>query len=136
MTAIVPQLTVAGALADPTILGIVKFPAAPLKLSAHFNFLYGSGGTTFDAYLQTSFDGGNNWCDIANLHATTSPMRRVVNLSGLTPVTTPATPTDGSITANTSLDGVLGDQFRVRAKSTGTYAGATSIEIHLHADKK
>jgi hypothetical protein len=104
---------------------------APDSLAIQANFLYGSGGTTVDAYVQTSFDGGGTWTDIANFHFTTSAARRLYNLSRLTSVTSIATPTDGSISNNTSVDGLLGSQFRVKWTTTGTYGGATSLAIDI-----
>jgi len=136
MTAILPQTTITTAVAAGTIGGYVKLPAAPLKATVHANFIYGSGGTSVDAYLQTSFDGKKTWCDIAQFHFTTASARKAFNLSGLTPVTTQATPTDGSLAANTAIDGLLGDEFQLKWTSAGTYAGGTSLEIHIHADKK
>jgi hypothetical protein len=37
------------------------------------NFVYGSGGTTVDAWVQTSIDGGNTWIDAFALGLTSSP---------------------------------------------------------------
>ena len=41
------------------------------------------------------------------------------------------TPTDGSLTDNTILNGALGDQFRLKYVTTGTYSGATSLQVDL-----
>lgn len=94
-------------------------------------FTYGSGGTSSTAYLQTSLDGGTTWIDIACFAFTTSSASKVVNLSARTPVGTLYTPTDGSLTDNTSKDGILGDQFRVKWVTVGTYAGSTTLKIYL-----
>jgi len=125
---------IAGAIAT-AITTPVKFNAPPRSLAVQANFGYGSGGTTVDAWLQTSFDGGVTWTDIANFHFTTAAARFVYNLNSQTPVTTEYTPTDGSLTANTSKDGILGPQFRVKYSSTGTYAGATSLSIDIACDQ-
>lgn len=93
-------------------------------------FTYGSGGTTAKVYVQTSFDGGTTWVDIAMFdHATTS-LKRAYNLSALTPLTTVYTVTDGTLTANTCKDGLVGDQLRVKFTSTGTYAGSTTMAVY------
>jgi hypothetical protein len=112
--------------------GSVLMLDAPRTLCVQANFVYGSGGTTIDAYLQTSLDGGSTWIDICNFHFTTSAARFVYNLSGLTAVTTEYTATDGSLSANTAKDGVLGPLFRVKLGSTGTYA-STSLQIDVAA---
>jgi hypothetical protein len=95
------------------------------------NFTYGSGGTTADAWVQTSVDGGGTWIDIANLHFTTASKKFVYNLSSLTPITTEydATSTDGALAANTSKDGIIGTLFRVKYTTTGTYAGGTTMRV-------
>lgn len=95
------------------------------------NFVYGSGGTTVDAWIQTSVDQGNTWIDIANVHYTTSSAITIFNLSSRTPVTTAYTPTDGTLSSNTSKDGILGDRLRVKYTTTGTYAGGTTLEIAI-----
>lgn len=111
-----------------------KLPAAPRNLTVQGSFTYGSGGTTADAYLQTSVDQGATWTDIANFHFTTSTARFVYNLSSQTPVTTEYTPTDGTLTANTCKDGILGPMFRVKYVTTGTYAGGTSLAVDIASD--
>ena len=101
----------------------------PESLLLQGNFTYGSGGTTISAWVQTSVDGGATWTDIANFSFTTSSARFLYNLSGLTPVTTEYTATDGSLTANTAKDGIIGPLLRVKYTSTGTYAGSTTLRI-------
>lgn len=102
-------------------------------LAIYFNFTYGSGGTSVDAYVQTSFDEGTTWVDIAEFSGTTSSAKRIYNLSALTPVTTIYTPTDGSMSANTSKDGVLGHMLRVKFTSVGTYAGTSTMQVYAVA---
>ena len=97
------------------------------------NFTYGSGGTNATVYIQTSFDGGGTWVDIACWQFTTSSLRQVANLSALTPVTTLYTATDGSLTANSAKDGMLGNLFRTKTTTTGTYAGNTTLRVDLVA---
>ncbi len=89
----------------------------------------GAGGETIKAYVQTSLDQGTTWTDVACLAYTTASARKVINLSGLTPRTTPATPTSGSLTDDTCLDGVLGDRLRAVVVSTGTYTGSTVLSL-------
>jgi hypothetical protein len=109
--------------------------ASPRNLCAQGNFVYGSGGTTVDAYLQTSLDGGNTWTDIAEWHFTTASGRKVYNLNAQTPQAAGVTPTDGALAANTAQDGVLGPRFRVKYVTTGTYAGGTQLSIDLQSDQ-
>jgi hypothetical protein len=120
---------VAAGVGQPMILS-----RSPRNLAVQFNFIYGSGGTSVDAYLQTSLDNGATWTDIANFSATTASLRRIINLIATTPKTAQVTPTDGSMSANTALDGILGPLFRVKYTTVGTYA-ATTIAVGVQADQ-
>lgn len=127
--------TITSAITTPLVTAPpFKLNAQPRNLTIQANFTYGSGGTSVDAYVQTSLDGGATWTDIAEFHFTTSSARKIVNLNAQTPQTTQITPTDGGMTANTAQDGVLGPQFRVKYQSSGTYAG-TTLQIDIHADQ-
>lgn len=87
------------------------------------------GGTTAKAWVQTSLDGGTTWVDIASFAFTTSTATRIYHLTPVA-VTSIATPTDGTLTDNTAVNGLLGDRFRVKLTTTGTYTGASSFVIH------
>jgi hypothetical protein len=100
------------------------------SLTAQAKLTYGSGGTTIDAYLQTSIDGGITWIDVANFHFTTASATKVLTLNSQTVVASFA-PTDGTIAADTVKDGVFGDQWRVKVISVGTYAGGTTLRIDV-----
>ncbi len=91
-------------------------------------FVYGSGGTTAKFWLQTTFDGGTTWCDIACLARTTASLNTVVNttLTSGTALATPTTLTDATLADNTIVQGLLGSQLRLKYTTTGTYAGSTT----------
>lgn len=103
-----------------------------LGLTAQFRLAYGSGGTSVKAYLQTSIDQGVTPIDIACVVFGTASEVNVLNFSGLTPKLTQVTPTDGALADDTSLDGVLGDRFRLKMVSTGVYAGSTVLSVRVH----
>lgn len=86
---------------------------------------YGSGGTSVKVYVQTSLDQGSTPIDIACFTFTTASAIKARNLSALTPKAADVVPTDGTLTDDTSADGVLGDRFRVKVVSVGTYANTT-----------
>ena len=98
------------------------------SLGLHYNFVYGSSGTNMTVYVQTSFDGGATWTDIACFQSTTASQRRLYNLISSVGVTSIATPTDGSLSANTSVNGLIGDRIRLKYTSTGTYV-ATTLQV-------
>jgi len=114
--------------------GPLQLVDAPTSICVQANLTYGSGGTTIDAYLQTSVDGGTTWIDIAQFHFTTASARFVYNLNSQTPVTTEYTPTDGTLAANTSKDGIVGPLYQVKLASVGTYAG-TTLRIDVSAQE-
>ena len=104
-----------------------SFAQGPIKsLAIQANFTYASGGTSVDAYVQTSLDNGVTWIDIAEFSFTTSSLRKVFNLTNLA-VTSIATPTDGALTANTCVNGILGSLYRVKYVTVGTYAATTLV---------
>lgn len=93
-------------------------------------FTYGSGGTTAKAYVQTSIDNGTTWIDTNTFAFATTTATRLFRWgvaagSG----TAQVTPTDGSLTDNTMVNGVIGDLLRVKIISTGTYAGNTTLAV-------
>jgi hypothetical protein len=129
MTALLPSTAISSPLSatpGPTL----TLNGAPRNLTVQANLTYGSGGTSIDAYVQTTLDAGATWTDICNFHFTTSSARRVYNLSAATPVTSIATPSDGSMSSNSAQDGVLGPQFRTKYQSSGTYS-STSLRIDV-----
>lgn len=88
-------------------------------------FAYGSGGTSCKVYVQTTLDNGQTWVDVACFAFTTSSAIKLINLSGLTPVTSQVTPSDGTMTDNTCQDGILGSALRAKITTTGTYANSS-----------
>lgn len=98
-----------------------------LAMCAQVRLAYGSGGTSVKVYLQTTLDDETTPIDIACFTFTTASAVKARNLSALTAKTTDVTPTDATLTDDTSVDGVLGDRFRLKVVSVGTYAGSTSL---------
>jgi hypothetical protein len=126
-----PQTTIAGAvtlIGEVTSLGQIPGTQAVTVEAA---FLYGSGGTTCKAYLQTSVDGGTTWVDVASFAFTTSAASKVSALNVYAALAAAVTPTDGTLADNTIVNGLIGDRLRVKVISTGTYAAATSIKVTL-----
>ncbi len=96
-------------------------------VNTQLRFAYGSGGTTARAWLQTSFDQGVTWVDIACSLFATASETNLWNHSGLAAVSTPAAPTDATLTDDTAVQGLLGDRLRLKVVTTGTYAGQTLL---------
>lgn len=96
--------------------------SAVRSLTLFADFDSGTGGTTVKAWVQTTID-GDNWLDVASFAFTDADAQRAYHLTNVA-VTEIATPTDGSLTDNTSVNGLLGTAFRVKLTTTGTYADA------------
>lgn len=111
-----------------TATAAVQIPLSTKSLTLQCVFTYGSGGTSAKAYVQTTFDDGATWVDIACFAATTASLQRLYNLVSATPKASIVTPTDGSLTDSTSVDGLIGSQLRVKYVSVGTYA-ATNLKV-------
>lgn len=103
-----------------------------LAVTIDFKFSYGSGGTSCKVWVQVSADDGQTWKDIACRAFTTSSSTKTINLSGLTPVTTAITPTDGAMADDTVQDGVLGSLMRAKVTTVGTYAN-TILSVKISA---
>lgn len=103
-----------------------------LAATIEAKFGYGSGGTTARVWVQVTLDDGQTWIDIACFSFTTGSGVRVVNLSGLTPVTTPITPSDGALADNSFVDGILGSAMRAKVSTTGTYSNTLlSVKVSV-----
>jgi hypothetical protein len=88
-----------------------------------------TGGTSATIYLQTSLDGGTTWTDIhAQAYANTATNKITATNIYIAPGSQGVTGTDGSLAAGV-LQGVLGDRFRLKITSVGTYAAATIAAV-------
>ena len=127
-----PITTAIGGAGAQALAGVFEIEPSEIKnLALCAQLTYGSGGTSIDAYVQTSFD-GVTWFDIANFHFTTSALNKAFNLSQGTVNATQITPTaSGTLAANTAVDGFIGGKVRVLLKTVGTYVGTT---LALYAD--
>src|SRR5690349_21586759 len=93
--------------------GEAQTPIADLDgmtaVTLEFSLIYGSGGTSCFGVVQTSFDGGTTWRDIARADFTTAAAVKVCNLEGLL---SKAVTVYAALNADTVNDGVLGDRLR------------------------
>lgn len=110
----------------PAMVGVDKYRGVTIQ--ANFTYV-ASAATTVTAYVQSTLDGGVTWFDVVAFQFTTASAIKIANLRRTTPVTTIATATDGTLTANTCVDGALGDQLRVKWVSVGTYGAGTTLLI-------
>lgn len=104
-----------------------------LYLAALANFTYGSGGTTAKFWLQTSLDRGVTWRDVACFAFTTASAKKTSALSSAIALAAAVAVSDGALADDSILNGLLGDRWRVKYTTTGTYAGGTTIQISVVA---
>jgi hypothetical protein len=102
-----------------------------LAATLQANFAWGSGGTSIKAIWECSIDQGSTWVEVCRMAFGTASEENLVNLSGLTPKTTPYVPI--ALTDDTCVDGILGDRWRVRILTVGTYAGNSSLSFRMMA---
>jgi hypothetical protein len=122
--------TLAAAVTADVTAGVFASPIGRVEsLTLQGTITVAGGGTTAKAWVQTSLDGGATWIDIANFAFTTSTAIRAYHLTAAA-VTSIATPTEGTLADNTAVNGLLGDRFRVKLTTTGTYTGASSFVIY------
>lgn len=97
-----------------------------LGLQASFN--YGSGGTNVKGFVQTTLD-GVTWRDVACFAFLLASAKKFSALSASIALAAAQAASDGALADDTILNGLFGDQWRVKVVSTGTYAGGTTIAI-------
>lgn len=95
------------------------------------NFTYGSGGTSVKIVIETTFDQGSTWIEVARFAFTTASAEKLFNLSAMTAKIAAYTPV--ALSDDTAVDGILGDRWRARKIVVGTYAGNSSVSVRMQA---
>lgn len=98
-------------------------------LSLQGSLVYGSGGTTIKAYIQTSVDGGATWRDVANLAFAQATLKKFSAVSAFVALAAAQAVSDAALADDTIMNGLLGDQWRVKYVVVGTYAGNTTLQV-------
>lgn len=108
-----------------------RFPGAAKYLVAQADFTRDSGGTSVNVYVQTSVDGEVTWADVMNFSLATTSVRKVSAVKTSTALAANVTPSDGALTANTILSGLLGTKVRVKYVVVGSYVGTLRVDAVL-----
>lgn len=96
------------------------------------------GGTlpTLDVYVQTSYDGGDNWIDVAAFTQATAAADRLISFGfvgrNASATTADVATTDQTLTAGTVQAVALGGKIRIRAKvggTTPTFTGSVQVAL-------
>lgn len=83
------------------------------------------GVQSLDLYVQTTLDDEATWCDVMQFSFSvfTARLVQAVNLdAALAPN---VTPTDGAMSANTVLSGLMGNKLRLKYVVAGDYRDST-----------
>ena len=131
--------TITGALANQVgnVLQIRGGPGSaqlPDGLVFQATFTYGSGGTSVNAWLQTSIDGELTWCDAVSFTQFATASARLIGSVTSTTALAMAAATDGTLAAGTVNAGLIGPKWRVKWTSVGTYAGGTTLRVDAYTD--
>lgn len=87
-------------------------------------FTYGSAGTTAILRIDTAVGSGGVWRNIARIDFATTTLVRAFTISR-----TALAVTTLAELGSESLVNFLGDRFRARLTTTGTYAGGTLLDV-------
>lgn len=113
-----------------TTLGTAVTGLAGIKyLVVEAKFVRIGGGTAVKVYIQTSLDGGTTWIDIMSITFTTTTANKVSAVSTAVALAASITPGDGALSDDTILNGLLGDRIRAKVVATGTYTGASTLDV-------
>jgi hypothetical protein len=83
------------------------------------------GVQSLDLYIQTTLDNEETWCDIMQFSFSVFTARRVQAVNLDTALTANTTPTDGTMSANTILNGLMGNKLRLKYIVVGDYRDST-----------
>lgn len=123
---LLPPVTITAAVAN------VVGPTVPVNglrdLLVEAAFVYGSGGTTAKAWVQTRVKGGT-WRDVMNFAFLIASLTKFQKVSIVTALAANIAASDAALADNTILDGFLGDELRIKYTTTGTYAGSTTLAL-------
>lgn len=93
-----------------------------IAITLEFNFIYGSGGSTCNAKVQCSFDGGETWRDVARADFTTASRVAHCNLEGML---SKAIGAYAPLNAEGVNDGIISNLLRVITTSATAYSNTT-----------
>ena len=125
MATLLPSIVLAAAVANQLSETTTVENVVAVSLTA--KFVRAAGGATAKAWVQTSTD-GDAWADVCSFAFTTTSLNKAAALTQNV-AHTHATIVDAALADNTLLNGRLANKYRVKYTTTGTYTGASSLEI-------
>jgi len=122
---------------------IHRLPDNCKGLAAECVFVDGGGGTAIKVYIQTAFDsiGGTTvggkpqtWFDVMCFAFATTAGRKLLKVREETAVVADHVETDGTLTDDTAVSGLIGTHVRAKIVTTGTYTGTSTIDVFLRIE--
>ena len=109
----------------------ISLPLGVSVIMVQAAFARGGGGTTCDVFIQTSVDNGSTWIDIMQFAFATTTVTKISAVRPYTAMAANVTPTDGSLSDITILDGCIGDRLRVKTVVVGTYSSTSTLDVNI-----
>jgi hypothetical protein len=109
----------------------VSIPYGADLLACQAVFTRAGGGTTTDVFIQTSLDNGSTWIDLVQWAFVTTTVTKISAVRSSIAMAANVTPTDGGLSDNTILDGLIGDRLRAKTVVVGTYTGASALALNV-----
>ena len=109
----------------------ISIPMGASVIVAQAAFARAAGGTTCDVFVQTSVDNGSTWIDIIQFAFATTTVTKISGVRPYIALAANVTPSDGGLSDNTILDGMIGDRLRVKTVVVGTYLGASTLDVNI-----
>lgn len=113
-------------------LGIGPFDYFSIQAFLQFGT---AGGTSIDAFLQTTFDDGLTWQDVANLQVLAANVKRVAAVNKYIAAAAGLVASDGALAVNTVVNGLFGIKWRVKLVVVGAYHIDNIYRLHVDAQK-
>jgi hypothetical protein len=127
----IQSLNLANTTAGTYISSEVSIPLGASVILAQSVFVRGGGGTSCDVFVQTSVDNGSTWIDVMQFAFTTTTVTKISGVRPYIALAANVTPTDGALSDNTILDGLIGDRLRVKTVVVGTYSSTSTLDVNI-----
>ena len=109
----------------------ISIPMGASVIMTQAAFVRGGGGTTCDLFIQTSVDNGSSWIDVMQFAFATTTVTKISGVRPYIALAANVTPGDGGLSANTILDGCIGDRLRVKTVVVGTYSSTSTLDVNI-----
>jgi hypothetical protein len=120
-----------------------KLPDNCKGLTAEVVFVDGGGGTAIKVFIQTSMDSLGSttvgrapqvWFDVMCIAFATTAGRKILKVREETAVVAAVAESDGALSDDTAVSGIIGTHVRARIVTTGTYSGTSTIDVYLRIE--